>query len=88
MFLIHCKRQRLLCTVVLAVVLTGCVLAQKVSEGTKSMASAVFYKQNPYPASRLCFPQRPEYRYAGHAACHDGAYLATENPRKFRQSRL
>lgn len=45
MFVIHCKRWALVCPVVLSVFLTGCGLGQKVIEGSKSMASAIFYKQ-------------------------------------------
>jgi type VI secretion system protein VasD len=45
MFVIHSKRRVLACAVVLSVCLTGCGLSQKVIEGSKSMAAALFYKQ-------------------------------------------
>lgn len=45
MFVICGKRRALACAVVLSVFLTGCGLGQKVIEGSKSMASAIFYKQ-------------------------------------------
>ncbi|EAN4680381.1 type VI secretion system lipoprotein TssJ [Salmonella enterica] len=45
MFLIRCKRPVLFCMAALTVFLGGCGLAQKVVEGSKDVASSVFYKQ-------------------------------------------
>lgn len=45
MFPIRFKSPALLSTAAMIVFLNGCGLAQKVAEGSKSMASAVFYKQ-------------------------------------------
>lgn len=45
MFPIRFKRPALLCMAMLTVVLSGCGLIQKVVDESKSVASAVFYKQ-------------------------------------------
>lgn len=83
MFPIRFKRPALLCMAMLTVVLSGCGLIQKVVDESKSVASAVFYKQIKILHSRFLLPQRPEYGCGRYAAFHDGACLATENPRRF-----
>ncbi len=59
--------------------LSGCGLTQRVTDGTKEVASAIFYKQ--IKTLHLDFVSRSalEYRCARHTAFHDDPCLATEN---------
>ena len=82
MFPIRFKRPALLCMAMLTVVLSGCGLIQKVVDESKSVASAVSTNKSKYCIS-ISLPQRPEYGCGRYAAFHDGACLATENPRRF-----
>lgn len=78
MFLTPYKRHAI--SVLAAVtLLSGCGLTQRVTDGTKEVASAIFYKQIKNAASRFCIAQRAEYRCARHTAFHDDPCLATEN---------
>jgi type VI secretion system protein VasD len=61
-----------------ATLLSGCGLTQRVTDGTKEVASAIFYKQ--IKTLHLDFVSRSaEYRCARHTAFHDDPCLATEN---------
>lgn len=83
MFPIRFKRPALLCMAMLTVVLSGCGLIQKVVDESKSVALSRFLQANQNTASRFLLPKCPEYGCGRYAAFHDGACLATENPRRF-----